>query len=116
MSAGGLRAKPKGEIDSFLSEIMNTDSSQAAAASVHAPGSHDSGDGSTTNLYVGNLAPSVTEEQLTEIFGAFGPVNSVKVMWPRTPEERSKQRNCGFVSFMTRVDAEDAKVIIYELL
>ncbi|CAM9427609.1 unnamed protein product, partial [Ectocarpus fasciculatus] len=109
MSAGGLRAKPKGEIDSFLNEIMNTDSSQAAAASVHAPGSHDSGDGSTTNLYVGNLAPSVTEEQLTEIFGAFGPVNSVKVMWPRTPEERSKQRNCGFVSFMTRVDAEDAK-------
>ena len=74
-------------------------------------GSFDTGDPTSTNLYVGNLAPSVTEEQLTEIFGAFGPINSVKVMWPRTAEEKAKKRNCGFVSFMKRSDADDAKVV-----
>jgi hypothetical protein len=31
-------------------------------------------------------------------------------MWPRTEEEKSRKRNSGFVSFMKRQDAEDAKV------
>jgi U2-associated protein SR140 len=73
-------------------------------------GSFDNGDPDTTNLYLGNLAPSITEELLFEIFGKFGPINSVKVMWPRTDEEKSRKRNCGFVSYMNRRDAEDAKV------
>jgi U2-associated protein SR140 len=116
-----LRTKPKGgQIDAFLNEIL-----QERAATVVPPiatftpppvqasseGSFDNGDPSTTNLYVGNLAPIVTEEQLIELFGAFGAINSVKVMWPRTAEEKAKKRNCGFVSFMRRRDAEDAKVI-----
>ncbi len=42
------------------------------------------------------------------MFGKFGPLASVKVMWPRTEEERSKKRNCGFVAFMKREDAEKA--------
>ena len=29
-------------------------------------------------------------------------------MWPRTAEERSRNRNTGFVCFMHRADAEDA--------
>ena len=29
-------------------------------------------------------------------------------MWPRTTEERERNRNSGFVSFMTRKDAEKA--------
>ena len=32
----------------------------------------------------------------------FGPIGSVKVMWPRTDEQRAAMRNCGFVSFMVR--------------
>ena len=28
-------------------------------------------------------------------FGAFGPIASVKIMWPRTQEEIERQRNCG---------------------
>jgi RNA recognition motif-containing protein len=32
------------------------------------------------NIYVGNLAPEVTEEQLAEAFKAFGQVESVQVM------------------------------------
>jgi U2-associated protein SR140 len=30
-------------------------------------------------------------------------------MWPRTEEERRRQRNCGFVAFMNRVDGQAAK-------
>jgi hypothetical protein len=33
----------------------------------------------------------------------------VKIMWPRTEEERRRQRNCGFVAFMNRVDGQAAK-------
>lgn len=73
-------------------------------------GSFDDGDPETTNLYVGNLAPTTTEETLNEIFGKFGQIYSVKIMWPRTDEERSRARNCGFVSFMQRADAGEAKV------
>ena len=42
-------------------------------------------------------------------FGRFGPIASVKIMWPRTEEERRRQRNCGFVAFMNRPDAQAAK-------
>lgn len=71
-------------------------------------GSFDDGDPLTTNLYVGNLPPNVTELTLLTEFGKFGPIGSVKIMWPRTEEERVRQRNCGFVSFMKREDAADA--------
>jgi U2-associated protein SR140 len=37
-----------------------------------------------------------------------GDLYSVKIMWPRTAEERSRNRNTGFVCFMHRKDAEDA--------
>jgi U2-associated protein SR140 len=37
-----------------------------------------------------------------------GDLYSVKIMWPRTAEERSRNRNTGFVCFMSRKDAEDA--------
>jgi hypothetical protein len=30
-------------------------------------------------------------------------------MWPRTEEERRRQRNCGFVAFMNRADGQAAK-------
>ena len=120
----------------------------------------DDGDPETTNLYVGHLAPTVTEEMLHEAFGKFGEVYSVKIMWPRTDvsrgrggraggwwciglvgglgwhgahahshthtpadetpaqnrpqEERARKRNCGFVSFYRRADAEDAKVNLHD--
>lgn len=73
-----------------------------------APGSHDVGDPSTTNLYLGNINPQMNEEMLCQEFGRYGPLASVKIMWPRTDEERARERNCGFVAFMTRRDAERA--------
>jgi RNA recognition motif. (a.k.a. RRM, RBD, or RNP domain) len=66
-------------------------------------------DPTSTNLYVGNLAPAVTEEVLFKQFSQFGPIASVKIMWPRTEDERKRGRNCGFVSFMDRTAAENAK-------
>ncbi|TGZ70483.1 hypothetical protein CRM22_003175 [Opisthorchis felineus] len=66
------------------------------------------GDRTTTNLFLGNLNPKMTEQQLCEAFGRYGPLASVKIMWPRTDEERSRGRNCGFVAFMNRKDGERA--------
>ncbi|KAI8985127.1 hypothetical protein BDB01DRAFT_789003 [Pilobolus umbonatus] len=71
-------------------------------------GSFDDGDPNTTNLYVGNINPTVTETGLCHEFGKYGPIASVKIMWPRTQEERDKGKNCGFVSFMSREDASQA--------
>mmetsp|Transcript_12335 Transcript_12335/g.22428 ORF Transcript_12335/g.22428 Transcript_12335/m.22428 type:complete len:152 (-) Transcript_12335:1116-1571(-) len=31
-----------------------------------------------------------------------------QIMWPRTPEEKARNRHTGFVCFMNRQDAEDA--------
>lgn len=50
----------------------------------------------------------MTEQQLCEVFGKYGPLASVKIMWPRTDEERNRGRNCGFVAFMNRKDGERA--------
>uniref|UniRef100_A0A2P2I2R0 U2 snRNP-associated SURP motif-containing protein-like n=1 Tax=Hirondellea gigas TaxID=1518452 RepID=A0A2P2I2R0_9CRUS len=72
------------------------------------PGSFDPGDPYTTNLYLGNLSPKITEQRLMELFGRFGPLASIKIMWPRTDNEKSRGRNCGFVAFMNRKDGERA--------
>ncbi|XP_047985315.1 U2 snRNP-associated SURP motif-containing protein isoform X2 [Leguminivora glycinivorella] len=71
-------------------------------------GSYDTGDPNTTNLYLGNLNPKITEQQLMEIFGRYGPLASIKIMWPRSDEEKARGRNCGFVAFMSRRDGERA--------
>ncbi|KAM3228281.1 hypothetical protein ACQJBY_059761 [Aegilops geniculata] len=83
------------------------------------PGSFDDGDPQTTNLYVGNLSPKVDENFLLRTFGRFGPIASVKIMWPRTEEERKRQRHCGFVAFMNRAEGQAAKdemqgVVVYD--
>ncbi|CAG9816756.1 unnamed protein product [Phaedon cochleariae] len=71
-------------------------------------GSFDNGDPNTTNLYLGNLNPKITEQQLLELFGRFGPLASIKIMWPRSDEEKARGRNCGFVAYMARKDGERA--------
>lgn len=89
----------------------------------------------TTNLYINCISPKVTEhtdvnwlstaqmyifpfficivfqmneEMLCREFGKYGPLASVKIMWPRTDEERCRTSNRAFVAFMTRKDAERA--------
>ncbi|XP_045199320.2 U2 snRNP-associated SURP motif-containing protein-like isoform X1 [Mercenaria mercenaria] len=65
-------------------------------------------DETSTNIYISSINPKMTEKQLMELFGRFGPLASVKIMWPRTDEEKSRGRNCGFVAFMNRKDGERA--------
>ncbi|XP_016947312.1 U2 snRNP-associated SURP motif-containing protein [Drosophila biarmipes] len=81
--------------------------SQGSSSSKEA-GSFDTGDPNTTNLYLGNLNPKISEQQLMEIFGRYGPLASIKIMWPRSEEEKQRGRNCGFVAYMSRKDAERA--------
>ena len=70
---------------------------------------HDGGgDPNTTNVYLGNLSPKLTEQELMELFGKYGPLASIKIMWPRTEDEKARGRNCGFVAYMSRKDAERA--------
>ncbi|KAF3840851.1 hypothetical protein F7725_006713 [Dissostichus mawsoni] len=72
----------------------------------------------TTNLYIGCISPKMNEEILCKEFGKYGPLASVKIMWPRTDEERCRTSNRAFVAYMTRKDAEralaslDGKVIM----
>uniref|UniRef100_A0A8C9SP96 U2 snRNP-associated SURP domain containing n=1 Tax=Scleropages formosus TaxID=113540 RepID=A0A8C9SP96_SCLFO len=111
------RHKMKGRVSRFepLSHVEGRRSCNACLSALSfsvlddsAPGSHDVGDPSTTNLYLGNINPQMNEEMLCQEFGRYGPLASVKIMWPRTNEERARERNCGFVAFMTRRDAERA--------
>ncbi|TDG50690.1 hypothetical protein AWZ03_002994 [Drosophila navojoa] len=88
-------------------QAPSTSQSQSANAR-DAGGSFDTGDPNTTNLYLGNLNPKISEQQLMEIFGRYGPLASIKIMWPRSEEEKQRGRNCGFVAYMSRKDAERA--------
>uniref|UniRef100_A0AAX7UWV9 U2 snRNP-associated SURP motif-containing protein n=1 Tax=Astatotilapia calliptera TaxID=8154 RepID=A0AAX7UWV9_ASTCA len=118
------RHKMKGRVSRF-EPLSGTDGRRSSDGSSRrnrpsilddcAPGSHDVGDPSTTNLYLGNINPqngkylcNMNEEMLCQEFGRYGPLASVKIMWPRTDEERARERNCGFVAFMNRRDAERA--------
>jgi hypothetical protein len=48
------------------------------------------------------VCPSTPSQVLKKEFGRFGPIGSVKIMWPRSDDERRRGRNCGFVAFMVR--------------
>jgi hypothetical protein len=62
----------------------------------------------TTNLFVGNLASTITEQHLQHVFAPFGDLYSVKIMYARTVEEKMRGRHSGFCCFVHRQDAEDA--------
>ncbi|KAJ7079120.1 hypothetical protein B0H15DRAFT_859171 [Mycena belliarum] len=130
--------KPKGKraMDAFLEEIKRDQAEREAKYSRHASGhgrsvtalaayegqsgSKDRGDPQTSNIFVANLPPHVTEQSLGIFFARCGPVGSVKIMWPRTDittgpgadmtnSRRTKSIGLsGFVSFMRRKDAEQA--------
>ncbi|CEP07585.1 hypothetical protein [Parasitella parasitica] len=105
------KAQKKRNLDSFLEEIKKGQEIRTrvdAKVAHQENGSFDDGNPNSTNLYVGNINPTVTEAGLCQEFGKFGPIASVKIMWPRTQEEKDKGNNCGFVSFMTRQDAANA--------
>ncbi|XP_041483275.1 U2 snRNP-associated SURP motif-containing protein-like isoform X2 [Lytechinus variegatus] len=109
--------KARGDEDDYDEPILPTppSSSAGSASEIRLPGieeynygSHDYGDPNTTNIFLGSINPKMNEEMLCKEFVQYGPLASVKIMWPRTDAERQRNRNCGFVAFMNRRDAERA--------
>ena len=66
------------------------------------------GNPDSTNIHVTNLPPTTTEESISKKVGRFGRLVSVKVFWPRTPEERARGSNKGFIAYASREEAEAA--------
>ena len=57
------------------------------------------------NIYVGNLSPSVTEDDLKEAFEAFGQLTSVNVIKDKFSGE---PRGFGFVEMASKDEAQAA--------
>ena len=57
------------------------------------------------NIYVGNLSRNVTEEDLKQVFEAFGDVESTKIIKDRYSGE---SRGFGFVEMPTKAEAQSA--------
>ncbi|CAG8679757.1 28107_t:CDS:10, partial [Dentiscutata erythropus] len=102
LAGAGVTSVCTNDLETTGSDEFVPTSLTVKAAFEDRPGSHDTGDPNTTNLYVGNISPEVNEEMLCKEFAKYGPIASVKIMWPRTQEEKDRNRNCGFVSFMDR--------------
>ncbi|CAJ1064076.1 U2 snRNP-associated SURP motif-containing protein isoform X2 [Xyrichtys novacula] len=62
----------------------------------------------TTNLFISRISQKMNEEMLCQEFCKYGPLASVRIMWPRNSEERLRISNRAFVAFMMRKDAERA--------
>lgn len=85
-------------------------------------GSRDTGDPLTTNVHVGNLPGTICEQSLGAFCVKWGPIASLKIMWPRSGSDNiggagygmvaMRQNKSGglngFVSYMRRSDAERA--------
>lgn len=57
------------------------------------------------NIYVGNLAPTLTEEELRQAFEAFGQVASAKII---TDKFSGEPRGFGFVEMPAQAEAQEA--------
>ena len=57
------------------------------------------------NIYVGNLHYGVNEDELTEIFGKFGTVNSVKVI---TDKYSGQSKGFGFIEMEDDTEGNQA--------
>jgi RNA recognition motif-containing protein len=62
------------------------------------------------NMYVSNLSFNTGEEELNELFSAFGEVSSVKIILDR---ETGRSRGFGFVEMNSRDDAEKAMAALH---
>lgn len=70
------------------------------------------------NIYVSNIAFSMTEEQLREVFSQFGAVDSVKII---TDRRTGRSRGYGFVEMndteaQGAIDELDGKEVIGRVL
>lgn len=97
---------PRRQIDDFLDQLKSAVPEVKAA---------EGGDPLSTNLYVGNLSPQTSEDDLREHFQAFGEVHSVKIMWPRSEDEAMRGKLCGFVCYRQRAAADKALLALQDV-
>jgi len=64
------------------------------------------------NIYVGNISPETTGDDLQEIFGAFGYVSSIKIIKDKFTGE---SRGFGFVEMPDKREAQAAMKGITEI-
>lgn len=57
------------------------------------------------DIYVGNLAYELQEDELSEAFGAYGAVDSVRILLDR---DTGRSRGFGFVKMPNREEGENA--------
>ncbi len=57
------------------------------------------------NIYVGNLPYNVTEDELRDMFGAYGDVSSANII---TDKYSGESKGFGFVEMARQADAEEA--------
>ena len=115
-SGGGNAAKPRA-IDALMGEMIakqqERERAQREGREVDTGDlgrARRDGDGTSTNLFVGNLPRDVDEDVVKRAFAKYGPIGSVKIMWPREDENvRLRTQLSGFVAFMTRSSAERAR-------
>uniref|UniRef100_A0A7E4V8Y0 U2 snRNP-associated SURP motif-containing protein n=1 Tax=Panagrellus redivivus TaxID=6233 RepID=A0A7E4V8Y0_PANRE len=62
----------------------------------------------TTNLYVSFLPLTTTNEDIYDTFGTFGPLASVRIMYPKPGDHRN--HTFAFIAYMCRIDAERAQI------
>lgn len=57
------------------------------------------------NIYVGNLAYRTTDDELSELFGAYGEVSSARVI---TDRETGRSKGFAFVEMPDQASAQEA--------
>jgi len=113
-AAGGLRRKKSKtrNIDLMIRENEASRRAEKVArgmfGGVIPPNVPKPGPQLSTNLYVQNLPKETKKPDLKQLFGRFGPIDSLKIYEPRSEEERLRKGTIGFVSFLQRADAEAA--------
>ncbi len=55
------------------------------------------------NIYLGNLPNSITEEQLTSMFAAFGEIESIKIIKDRNSVQ---SKGFGFIEMPSNAEAD----------
>ncbi|KAL4272714.1 hypothetical protein GQ457_13G002270 [Hibiscus cannabinus] len=80
-----------------------TDQQYQKAAYQNAQGSSGESDPNNTTIFVGGLDPSVSEDQLKQIFSQLGEVVHVKI---------PANKHCGFVQYANRTSAEQALSVL----
>eukprot|EP00730_Choanoeca_flexa_P015692 TRINITY_DN7262_c0_g1_i3.p1 TRINITY_DN7262_c0_g1~~TRINITY_DN7262_c0_g1_i3.p1 ORF type:complete len:601 (+),score=159.97 TRINITY_DN7262_c0_g1_i3:55-1857(+) len=111
------KAKKKSNLEMFKEQLKKSQEERGARHAIKkaVAQSVDEGliappDTLTTNIYISDMAGTMTEEKIAHVFGSYGPLASVKIMWPRGAGAREvgRSRLCGFVAFMQRRHAEKA--------